>query len=97
MRGRAVTSSGANPGDKVIVGIRPEYFAESEDGIEGTAEIVEHLGTTSLVTLTTEGPRIQVTVPEGHEPDLGATLRVTPRPGRMLVYRADDGELDDAP
>jgi hypothetical protein len=24
-------------------------------------------------------------------------MHVTPQPGRMLVYRADDGELIDAP
>jgi multiple sugar transport system ATP-binding protein len=86
-----------NPGDQVIVGIRPEYLTESADGIEGTVEIVENLGTTSLVSLTTAGPRVQVTVPEGREPDTGATMRVTPEPGRMLVYRADDGELIAAP
>jgi multiple sugar transport system ATP-binding protein len=85
-----------NPGDKVIVGVRPEYFGETEDGIEGQVEIVENLGTTSLVTLTTGGPRIQVTVPEGREPAPGATMHVSPRPGRILVYRADDGELIDA-
>jgi multiple sugar transport system ATP-binding protein len=85
------------PGDKVIVGIRPEYLTESEEGIEGTVEVVENLGTTSLVTLTTTGPGIQFTVPEGREPEPGATLRVAPLPGRMLVYRADDGELVNAP
>ncbi|GLY90957.1 ABC transporter ATP-binding protein [Actinoallomurus iriomotensis] len=85
------------PGDKVIVGIRPEYLTESEDGIKGTVEIVENLGTTSLVTLTTTGPSVQLTVPEGREPEPGATLHVTPAPGRLLVYRADDGELIDAP
>jgi multiple sugar transport system ATP-binding protein len=86
-----------NPGDEVIVGIRPEYLTESADGIEGTVEIVANLGTTSLVTLMTSGPRIQVTVPEDREPEPGATLRVAPEPGRLLVYRADDGELVDAP
>ncbi|MFB9832189.1 ABC transporter ATP-binding protein [Actinoallomurus acaciae] len=85
------------PGDKVIVGIRPEYLTESDEGIKGTVEIVENLGTTSLVTLATTGPNVQLTVPEGREPKPGATLHVTPRPGRMLVYRADDGELIAAP
>jgi multiple sugar transport system ATP-binding protein len=85
------------PGDKVIVGIRPEYLTESEEGIEGTVEVVETLGTTSLVTLTTTGPSIQFTVPEGREPEPGATLRVAPLPGRVLVYRADDGELVNPP
>jgi multiple sugar transport system ATP-binding protein len=87
------------PGDQVVVGIRPEYLVESPEGIEGRVETVEHLGTASLVTLATlatEGPRVQLTVPEGREPELGATLCVAPAPGRMLVYRADDGELVDA-
>ena len=58
---------------------------------------MENLGTTSLVTLTTPGPNIQVTVPEGHEPAPGTTLHVRPQDGRMLVYRADAGELIEAP
>jgi multiple sugar transport system ATP-binding protein len=84
------------PGDKVLVGVRPEYLSEAEDGIKGEVDVVENLGTTSLVTLMTAGPRVQVTVPEGREPEPGATMRVTPQPGRMLVYRADDGELIDS-
>jgi multiple sugar transport system ATP-binding protein len=86
-----------DPGEKVIVGIRPEYLTEAEDGIEGRVEIVENLGTASLVTLATSGPSVQVTVAEGREPPPGATMRVAPLPGRMLVYRADDGELIGTP
>jgi multiple sugar transport system ATP-binding protein len=85
------------PGDDVVVGLRPEYLTVADEGIEGKVEIVENLGTTSLVTLTTEGPNIQVTMPEGHEPAQGATIHVTPQTGRMLVYRPDDGELIEAP
>jgi multiple sugar transport system ATP-binding protein len=87
------------PGDEVVVGIRPEYLAEAshdQEGIEGRVSIVENLGTAALVTLATAGPNVQVTVPEGREPPLGGTMRVTPRPGRMLIYRAEDGELIDA-
>jgi multiple sugar transport system ATP-binding protein len=86
-----------SPGDEVIVGVRPEYLTEAEKGITGEVDIVENLGTTSLVTLLTAGPRVQLTVPEGREPEPGATMHVLPEPGRMLVYRADDGELIDAP
>ncbi|MEV5749971.1 ABC transporter ATP-binding protein [Actinoallomurus sp. NPDC052308] len=81
------------PGDKVIAGFRPEYVQEAADGIEGRVEIVENLGTTSLVTLATSGPNVQLTVPEDREPAVGATMRVAPRPGRTLLYRADDGDL----
>jgi multiple sugar transport system ATP-binding protein len=87
------------PGDEVVVGIRPEYLAEAnhdQEGIEGRVSIVENQGTSSLVTLATAGPNVQVTVAEGQEPALGGTMRVTARPGRMLIYRAGDGELIDA-
>jgi hypothetical protein len=63
--------------------------------IEGLVSIVENLGTSSLVTLATAGPNVQVTVAEGQEPAPGGTMRVTPRPGRMLIYRGEDGELLD--
>ncbi|HEX6472991.1 MAG TPA: ABC transporter ATP-binding protein [Streptosporangiaceae bacterium] len=86
-------------GDELIAGIRPEYFVEDgggdRAGIEGRVSIVENLGTSSLVTLATAGPTVQVTMPEGREPVPGATLRVAPRPDRMLIYRAGDGELVD--
>jgi multiple sugar transport system ATP-binding protein len=87
------------PGDEVVVGIRPEYLAEAnhdQEGIEGRVSIVENQGTSSLVTLATAGPNVQVTVAEGQEPALGGTMRVAARPGRMLIYRAGDGELIDA-
>jgi multiple sugar transport system ATP-binding protein len=87
------------PAGDVVVGIRPEYLEETNGdatgpGIAGRVSIVENLGTSALVTLTTSGPNVQVTVAEGHEPEPGSTMRVTPRPGRTLIYRAGgDGEL----
>jgi multiple sugar transport system ATP-binding protein len=85
------------PPGEVIVGIRPEYLEEANGdgagGIAGRVSIVENLGTAALVTLTTSGPNVQVTVAEGREPEPGSTMRVTPRAGRTLVYRAGDGEL----
>ncbi|HEY7483616.1 MAG TPA: ABC transporter ATP-binding protein [Streptosporangiaceae bacterium] len=82
------------PDGDVIVGIRPEYFEETGGtGIEGRVSIVENLGTSSLVTLTTSGPSVQVTVAEGREPEPGSTMWVTPRPGRALLYQAGDGTL----
>ena len=89
-------ATGADLPGEVVVGIRPEYLEEGA-GIEGQVSIVENLGTSSLVTLATSGPSVQVTVPEGREPELGSTMRVAPRPGRVLVYRADNGELIDVP
>ena len=84
------------PGEKAIAGIRPEYLQEAAGGIEGRVEIVENLGTTSLVTLATAGPSVQLAVPEDREPAIGSTMRVAPHPGRTLLYNPDDGDLIDA-
>jgi multiple sugar transport system ATP-binding protein len=86
------------PGDELIVGIRPEYLRVHPDasvpGFSGTAVIVENLGTSSLVTVELAGDvTMQVTVAEGQEPEINTPVHLTPEPGRVLLYRADDGDL----
>lgn len=85
-------------GAKVTVGVRPEYVTvstEPADGaLVGAVSIVEHLGTSSLVTVEMDGLLIGATVPEEAEPEPGARVWLVPAPGRVLVYR-DDGTLAD--
>ena len=82
---------------EVIVGVRPEYVSLSTSPVDGaltgTVSIVEHLGTASLVTVEAGGELVGATVPEEAEPAAGASVWLTPQPGRLLVYRATDGEL----
>ncbi len=84
-------------GDKVVVGVRPEYArlaAEERPGaIAGRVTLLESLGSAFLVSVDSEGVRAQVTVPEGGQPAVGDHAFVVPDPERLLVYRADDGEL----
>ncbi len=105
-------------GDRLTLGIRPEYLDVSvtaarggaagadrpdgtdgpgEGGLHGVVAIVENLGTASLVTLEADGFTLAATVPEGEEPPVGATVWVTPRPGRLLVYGPDGMLLDAHP
>jgi multiple sugar transport system ATP-binding protein len=84
----------------VTVGVRPEYLDLSTTAVDGALRgvvaIVENLGTVSLVTLEADGFTVAATVPEGEEPDVGATAWVGPRPGRLLLY-GEDGELLGTP
>jgi len=84
-------------GEKVVVGVRPEYLTLSAapDGtaLSGQVSIVEHLGTSSLVTVEVDGELIGATVPEEDEPPAGATVWLRPQEGRVLIYRASDGTL----
>jgi multiple sugar transport system ATP-binding protein len=82
-------------GERVVVGIRPEYLALSSGGgvFTGQVSIVENLGTASLVTVEVADTLIGVTVPEDAEPAAGTTVWLTPAAGRVLIYRESDGEL----
>jgi multiple sugar transport system ATP-binding protein len=91
------SASGVNAGDRVIVGIRPEYVTVSTspaDGVlTGDVSIIEHLGASSLVTVEVDGAFVGATVPEDAEPAPGQTVWLTPNPRRVLIYREQDGIL----
>jgi multiple sugar transport system ATP-binding protein len=82
-------------GDKVVYGMRPEYLrvSRSEGAVRGTVTTAENLGVSVLLRIEAGSQSIGAVVPEAHEPELGATVWLTPAPGRELLYRADDGEL----
>jgi multiple sugar transport system ATP-binding protein len=89
-------------GEKLVFAARPEYMtlhtAAEPTGIEGVVAIVENMGVGSLVSLEVpggaDGTRIvQVTVPEGQEPEIGSRGWAVAAPERVLLYRHDDGEL----
>jgi multiple sugar transport system ATP-binding protein len=88
-------------GERVVVGIRPEYAAlagdEGPGAIAGTVVLLESLGSAFLVSVEGDGVRAQVTVPEGRQPAVGDRAFLVPDPERLLVYRKDDGELVGGP
>ena len=80
-------------GEKVTVGIRPEYLSLSRTSgdLAGEVGVIEHLGTSSLVSVEVDGLLVGVTVPEEDEPEPGTQVWLSPTPGRVLIYR--DGDL----
>ncbi|NRQ35195.1 ABC transporter ATP-binding protein [Nonomuraea sp. NN258] len=78
--------------DEVVYGVRPEYMdlslEERRDAFPGAVSVLENLGTSTLVTLESEHALIQLVVPEGEEPPLGAAAWAVPR--RALIYRNGD-------
>jgi multiple sugar transport system ATP-binding protein len=84
-------------GEAVVLGVRPEYVSLSPTpaagALSGRVSVVEHLGTSSLVTVDVDGMLVGATVSEDAEPAAGSRVWLTPRPARVLVYRASDGEL----
>jgi multiple sugar transport system ATP-binding protein len=88
-------------GDAVVFGIRPEYVTLSvtpaDGGLRGVVSIVENLGSSALVSVECDGHAIGATVPEGSEPEPGSGVWLVPHDGRVLLYRAGDGELIGPP
>jgi multiple sugar transport system ATP-binding protein len=88
-------------GERLVFAARPEYMGlrtEPEPtGLAGVVAIVENMGIGSLVSLEVagaDGPStVQVTVPEGEEPEIGSRGWAVAVPERVLLYRHDDGEL----
>jgi multiple sugar transport system ATP-binding protein len=84
-------------GDKVVYGLRPEYVSvldsETPGAVRGTVVTVENLGVSVLVTVEAGSQSLGAVMPEADEPDVGATVWLRPAAERVLLYRADDGEL----
>ncbi|WP_219414272.1 ABC transporter ATP-binding protein [Pseudonocardia nigra] len=85
-------------GEKVVFAARPEYLTlraePTAGGIEGVVAIVENMGVGALVSLDAgDDVIVQVTVPEGQEPEPGTRGWAVAAPERVLLYRAGDGEL----
>ncbi len=88
----------AQDGEEVVLGARPEYMKVvafgSPGAIGGTVQILETLGTHTLVSVEDDdGMRVQVAVPEGDEPAVGEAVSVAASPDRAFLYRSADGEL----
>jgi multiple sugar transport system ATP-binding protein len=91
-----VTAKGLDDGDKVVVGVRPEYLAltttsPAGPAFHGTVSVTENLGTAALISVTVGDDLIGAVVPEDAEPEPGTPVWLTPQPGRTLIYR--DGDL----
>jgi multiple sugar transport system ATP-binding protein len=88
-------------GDKVVYGLRPEYLTmltrETPGAVPGTVVTVENLGVSVLVTAEAGSQSLGAVVPEADEPAVGARVWLHPAAERVLLYRADDGELVSSP
>jgi multiple sugar transport system ATP-binding protein len=86
-------------GRAVTVGARPEYVSLVPSGtpgsLTGVVTIIENLGATSLLSLELSGSDValQVMVPEGSEPAIGAEVAAQYDHDRTLLYDGDTGDL----
>ena len=84
-------------GQKLTLGVRPEYVNQAKSSgagtFSGTVKITENLGTHYLVLIDADGTEVRGTVPDGNEPEIGATFHIKPDADRVLFYDTNSGEL----
>ncbi|MEV6108482.1 ABC transporter ATP-binding protein [Streptomyces sp. NPDC051940] len=82
-------------GEKLVLGIRPEYLAYSTEQVPGALHgeitVVENLGSAQLATLHGPAGFVQAVVDEETTLSLGDRGWAVPRADRVLLYR--DGDL----
>jgi multiple sugar transport system ATP-binding protein len=84
-------------GQEVVYGIRPEYVSvvsSNADGVaSGSVKVTENMGTHYLVSIDCCGTLVRGTVPDGQQPDNGATLHFLPDLNKVLIYDKVSGNL----
>jgi multiple sugar transport system ATP-binding protein len=72
-------------GREVLVGVRPEHFAVSADGVPALVVVVEPTGADTQIFCRLAGNEVTAVVRERHEFHPGEAIRLTPR----LIYLFD--------
>ena len=78
-------------GNAVRVGVRPEHLAPASDGLPARVELVEPLGSETLVHWSSEVGVLVSRVTSGPVPAVGETARLAIHPDRALPFDATDG------
>ena len=90
--GAEVAPGSLREGESVTIGIRPEALAvtPSDDGLAGTVDLVEHLGSLSLVYATLpSGEQVVVEVRGVAVPGIGQTVRLSISDDAKHVFAGD--------
>jgi sn-glycerol 3-phosphate transport system ATP-binding protein len=87
-------SGGAVAGAAVTVGIRPEHLAPvaaAQAQVSGTVEMVEQLGADTLVHVGHGAELIIARLPNGGNPEVGATVHLAADPARVFLFDSATG------
>jgi multiple sugar transport system ATP-binding protein len=77
--------------DSIVLGLRGEDVAITEDGIPFTVRVTEPMGSHTLLTGDAAGQQIRIVAPADLRPGAGALLHLTPAPGRISWMDAKTG------
>jgi multiple sugar transport system ATP-binding protein len=87
-----LTKSAALDGRPIIVGIRPEHFRPHDErgvALSGEVQVVEPLGSDTLVHFQFAGTLLNARLPPDVRPEPGTTSTLAIDPGRIHIFDAD--------
>jgi multiple sugar transport system ATP-binding protein len=88
-----VDASGAKPGDKVTLGVRPEHLllSTAEEGVGATVDLVEWLGNARFAYLTSElaDEPLIIQLAPGETLAQGQSIQVRPDPRHSHLFASD--------
>jgi multiple sugar transport system ATP-binding protein len=80
------------PGQPVLLGVRPEHMRLApEGGIGVHVTVVEPTGADTLLSCEHHGQALSVLLRERHQFQLGSTIRLSPDPAQLHVFDATSG------
>jgi multiple sugar transport system ATP-binding protein len=91
---RCRTAAGKLEGKRAILGIRPEHFlpaGRSADRIRGTIQIVEPLGSDTLLHIATSGGTVTARLPPEVRPAVGEQVEVGVDTAKTHLFDAETG------
>ncbi|HEY1105865.1 MAG TPA: ABC transporter ATP-binding protein [Agromyces sp.] len=90
------TEDHVREGQSVVWGVRPEYLrwttTEEPGAIAAEVSVVENLGASVLIAVNVDGHKLQVVVPEDHEPAPGDHGYLVPTGSKTLLFDAESTE-----
>ena len=86
------TTNGAEDGQPVIYGIRPEHLELADDGFPARVSVVEPTGAETLVFLRFGESEIIAAFRDRHDFEPGQTVNLRPRPDKAHLFDGASGE-----
>jgi multiple sugar transport system ATP-binding protein len=82
----------APSGARLVLGVRPEHVALSDDGsYRGQVEAAEYLGTTQIVTVSAQHGRLKARIPSGRVARVGEIVGLGFNPATVSLFDAATG------
>jgi len=84
--------NGVTPGQKIIIGIRPEHLRAGTAGVPATVTVIEPTGSETHIVLRHEGRDMTMLLRERENVEVGQAMHLTAAPEHLHLFGAETGQ-----